>query len=67
MQLARYLHACALNWHGFMCCMVLYFDIITVFVHATQEIWLFVIQGGLIAKMPCVDHRRETDMAGNSS
>jgi len=36
-QFAHSLVAYALKWQGFMCCMVLYFDIIMVFVHTTQE------------------------------
>ena len=36
-QLAHSLLAYALKWHGFMCCMVLYFDIITLFLHTIQE------------------------------
>ena len=67
MRLAHSLLAYALKWHGFMCCMVLYFDSIMVFVYPHRKLWLFVIQGGLITKMPCVDCRRETDISGNSS
>lgn len=36
-QFVHSLLAYALKWHGFMCCMVLCFDIVMVFVHTTQE------------------------------